>query len=147
MGAGAAKCPLLRAPLGVAARGHSTGRVPRPWPHFNCSLRGWAWETLLARPRAWAAGLYEGEGCAYTERVGKGRRLQHRVCVQVKMTDRDVLEQLMQHWGGAIQSLPIVPNRKPIWRWRIKGGRARHFLVQIRPLLGQRRRAQIMAIL
>ena len=99
----------------------------------------------LAACYAWAAGLFEGEGCIATEYAGYVR-------LMVSMTDEDVVKRMREAVGGSVSG-PHVQGvradghiRKPIWRWTASGSRARSLLILWWPWLGWRRRARASAI-
>ncbi len=86
---------------------------------------------------AWAAGLFEGEGCftaCYQRKTG--RRYLHAVLVS---TDQDVLERFHRIVGvGKIYpKAPRRPEHKPCWRWQVTteaGFRAVYELLAPQPL-------------
>lgn len=84
---------------------------------------------------AWAAGIFEGEGCIYQ---GTG------VGLVINMTDKDVLERFAAIVGvGRIRG-PIAgqkANHKSFWEWRVGRQADREaVLLAFMPWLGQRRR-------
>lgn len=98
---------------------------------------------------AWAAGLFEGEGCIIerTQRARDGSTL-HYQCLQLTMTDRDVVERFHQvvgcGWRYSIR--PKVQNgRGTKILYDLHIGR-RHdverILLMLRPWLGERRGAK-----
>lgn len=80
----------------------------------------------------WAAGFYEGDGCAYGARG----------YAQVQVTQKDpwVLERLKALFGGSISSSGAS---SAYWQWCLFGARARGFLMSIYELLSPRRQEQI----
>ena len=87
---------------------------------------------------AWAAGLFEGEGCIHVARDKYGQ-------LSMSSTDRDVLERFCAVVGvGAIyQRAQQKPHHKPAWQWGT--GRlsdVQHVLGLLRPWLGVRRGAK-----
>ena len=92
---------------------------------------------------AWAAGLFEGEGCIQLPKPGMGVRL------TMGSTDRDVLDRFAAAVGGKVRG-PYKPNgrntppgRKPIYFWGVQGTTsAQQILRMFWPYLGDRRRAR-----
>lgn len=88
-------------------------------------------ERPTLRDIAWAAGFYEGEGCAWWA----GRTQQ----VSIAQKDRAVLDKLVRLFGGAVY---ISKKRKMHW-YRISGARARGFMMTIYSWLSVGRQVQI----
>jgi len=95
---------------------------------------------------AWAAGLFEGEGCSSWNNRNK------RVSLQLATTDRDVVERFFRAIGrrGIINGpyRPKNPRAKSYWLWSVN----RHPQVVevanlLRPYLGDRRLAKLDQIL
>jgi hypothetical protein len=91
---------------------------------------------------AWAAGLFEGEGC---------------ICVSgstpvmtIAMADEDVVRRFAEIAGGPVYG-PYEPSglgKKPRWVWRITGWRwCLNVAFTLDPYLGERRRYRITEIL
>ena len=93
---------------------------------------------------AWAAGIFEGEGCmslTYSKTVPHAAR---RVRLQVGMTDRDIIERLHYIWPGvpmvARNSHPNYPGAKMMFMWRVnKCAEVERILHAMLPWLGERR--------
>jgi hypothetical protein len=95
-------------------------------------------ETPCVTDIAWAAGIYEGEGCITDRGTG----------IQVSQRDRWLLDRLRSLFGGTVggpysQTDPTTSNRKPIHRWILHGVRAQAFIVEIWPYLSPRRQKQL----
>jgi hypothetical protein len=91
---------------------------------------------------AWAAGLFEGEGCIHADR--KLGRI--RLRFTVTSTDLDVLERFEQAVGcGSISGPYWQPkSTKPTYSWKArKPDDVRHLSALLRPYLGQRRLARL----
>lgn len=91
---------------------------------------------------AWAAGLFEGEGCISLRTAGKGGTL------VLRTTDPDVLDRFVRAVGdvGTVRGpLPIAkPHHKPSYEWRVsKWAHIVQILEDFRPWLGQRRLAKV----
>lgn len=98
---------------------------------------------------AWAAGLFEGEGCiSSTPKVGT--RARNRVLALV-MTDRDIVERFHRVVGGVgtFRSRRLTNDKwKDQWEWRCTGwGEIVHVLTLLGPHLGERRSAAAAAML
>lgn len=86
---------------------------------------------------AWAAGIYEGEGCCRL--CGKTKR---GLMVQVTQKDHELLYWLRDWFGGSIQKQGTQGN---CGVWNCCGDRARIFLALIYPRMTVRRKQQIDA--
>lgn len=86
---------------------------------------------------AWAAGIYEGEGCCRL--AGKTKR---GLMVQIVQKDHELLYWLRDWFGGSIQNQGTQAN---CGVWNCCGDRARIFLGLIYGRMTARRRAQIDA--
>lgn len=94
---------------------------------------------------AWAAGLFEGEGCI--TQASRGNPL-----VLMKMTDPDVIEQfaLIMDNHGVIGSIngPYQGKNKPFWKWQSSGYINLELVYQLfHRWLGERRRERFEEIL
>jgi hypothetical protein len=72
---------------------------------------------------AYLAGILDGEGHLGMYSRGQGRK-KLRPVMEVKMTDKQVIELLAATFGGSVYKTALVPGRKQQWRWRIKDNRA-----------------------
>jgi len=91
---------------------------------------------------AWAAGLFEGEGCLTWHKRPNGRLYPH---ASLTTTDLDVIERFTEIMGfGNIGKPQIRPDRKPCWKWRAVG---LHSMVALNDrigiYLGNRRRVKL----
>ncbi len=94
---------------------------------------------------AWAAGLFEGEGCI-TANVTKAKGLTYRrPYLSLRSTDLDVVERF-HGVVGCGRVLPIKSpshvnkGRKPAWDWRAASSEdVQAVLTLLRPHLGDRR--------
>lgn len=86
---------------------------------------------------AWAAGLFEGEGCFSFN--GRGH---HTPKMMVVTSDLDVLQSFAAIAGcGTIgERRQRIEHHKRAWEWKVHGRVAFAFFMQIRPWLHQRRR-------
>lgn len=87
---------------------------------------------------AWAAGLFEGEGCITT--AGNGWQL------QLRMTDSDVVKRFIDvvQYGNFRREAWFDkgkrPGSKPVYGWRIgKSSEVRRILDMFLPYFGERR--------
>lgn len=100
----------------------------------------WSRENL-----AWAAGLFEGEGCiTLSGKPPSGKR----VVLELGMTDEDVVKKFhaivgVGHVGGPYHPSTRPNHHKPHWRWTVTGGRqAQAVLAALWPFLCLRRKAK-----
>lgn len=99
----------------------------------------------------WLAGYLEGEGSF----VAGGNRspesgLYGTICICVSSTDRDVIERVAELFGNnkvynmlTHTYVGSFPNRKPQFRAQLGGDPAVRLMLELRPLLGERRKHQI----
>jgi hypothetical protein len=99
---------------------------------------------------AWAAGLFEGEGCiAYAEQITSGKRYGYPR-VSLAMTDLDVLEHFKQvlGFGNITPQRRYAAHHKPSWVWSAAGFQWSQALVAMFwPWLGNRRRSRAIDVL
>lgn len=89
---------------------------------------------------AWAAGLFEGEGC-----LTKAKRSPH---LNMTQTDGDVMERFHRIVGQGYLSGPHDrPGCKPFWRWGASGNQAMLVIDLFMPLFGVRRRSRALELL
>ncbi len=97
--------------------------------------------------RAWAAGIFDGEGCvsitAYNQT--QTRNPQHRMQVSVDMTHEPTILRLQELFGGKVYDRKL-PLRKRIWGWHLNGQEARPFLRSIREFSITKRNQVDMAL-
>lgn len=83
---------------------------------------------------AWAAGLFEGEGCIRINKATK-RNLGHLV-VSVTNTDFQVIDFFQARWPGYMKSAAgLRPDQRPAWVWVYAARKAAAFLAAIRPFI------------
>lgn len=98
---------------------------------------------------AWAAGLFEGEGC-FSVSTNKGdRKPKYSPSATVVSTDEDVLQRFALVIGfGTISSRPLLPKHKPIFAWHVQNFEHFQALVALLwPWLHNRRRTRAKEIL
>jgi hypothetical protein len=96
---------------------------------------------------AWAAGLFEGEGC-WNAYVREGGTVQMQA--RLGMTDRDVVERFAAVIGfGAIhQAQPGTGGWKPLHTWCVyEAEKVREVIALFMPYMGERRRAKAEEVL
>lgn len=96
---------------------------------------------------AWAAGLFEGEGCwnAYVRDSGK-----IQMQARVGMTDRDVVERFAEIVGcGSVNvGKPGTGSIKPVYTWCVyEAEKVREVIALFLPFMGERRRAKALSVL
>lgn len=102
------------------------------------------------RELAWAAGLFEGEGCASLHR-GSGRTNRRYVALSLSSTDEDAVRRFHQaigSLGNVHKGKNGTRTGKDIWHWRT--ARFEHSQAVIAMLwygLGKRRRARCIEVL
>ena len=99
-------------------------------------------EDVTPEQIAWAAGLFEGEGC-----LGAYPRSRNRTQIMacLGMTDRDVVERFAAVVGSGNLRLgqPGTGGWKACWEWRMYGASdVAELAVTFRPYFGDRRRAK-----
>ena len=96
----------------------------------------------------WAAGLFEGEGSIYQNKVFGGKYSYPRI--QITMSDEDVIRRFSEVVGIPHYSIhkTTKENRKQCWTWRT-GVRdeVRHILGMLLPYFGNRRAYTALNIL
>lgn len=86
---------------------------------------------------AWAAGLFEGEGCIYAGVRGAPR-------LALSMKDRDVVE----HFMAVVGAGTLYPDQHGMTRWQAgRLAQVHGILVALLPYLGERRSAKAEAAL
>lgn len=103
----------------------------------------------------WAIGVFEGEGSiVLVEPTSRGKRAWKRARLQVSMTDEDVVRRLGEAFGVGTVSGPYTygsmkngESCKPQWAWQVTGPKAVDLLIQMYPLLGERRRARAVEVI
>lgn len=107
---------------------------------------------------AWAAGLYEGEGSIHVTGSGpvlmrpNGKRKAKYSAprVQIKMTDRDVLERFHRVVGVGSLAGPYDngPLCKPVYQWSISGFPGSQYVIALFwQWLGERRKQRAREVL
>lgn len=98
---------------------------------------------------AWAAGLFEGEGCMNAYANGTAVRMQ----VRLGMTDRDVVERFAAIVGVGNLSVHDPPAHrakgwKPLYTWCVyEAEKVRVVIALLLPYMGERRRAKAEEVL
>jgi hypothetical protein len=90
----------------------------------------------------WAAGLFEGEGCAEVRKDGGGR-------LRLTMTDQDAVLEFHRVMGrGAIRQMKVPRGNKPAWDWYVSHKDDVRFCAErLLPYMCERRRKAINAAL
>lgn len=97
---------------------------------------------------AWLAGLLEGEGSFILEK--RTRRPKEKPewiffspRLQVAMLDQDVIARAAGLIGSKFWNRKSAEGRRPLFETVASGWRASELMIQLRPHMGKRRRAQI----
>jgi hypothetical protein len=96
---------------------------------------------------AWAAGLFEGEGCLNVFRKRPGAKVQ--VQARLGMTDRDVVErfQAVIGFGKIHVHRPGTNGHKPVPTWCVyEAEKVVEFIELVLPFLGSRRYAKALEV-
>lgn len=96
---------------------------------------------------AWAAGLFEGEGCATVNKYKSGNG--GRPTMQLQMTDEDVVRKFHAVIGMGKVYGPYRPSgHKEVWRWYVDGFEAVQAIAAMFWFyLGSRRKAKLRTVL
>ena len=93
---------------------------------------------MIETDLAWAAGIFDGEGCLriYRSRHGNSRRWSYGADLRVRMTGAVVIHRLREIFGvGAIRSIDRTQNHLLIWEWRVGARDVLKVLPFVRPYL------------
>jgi len=99
----------------------------------------------------WVAGLVEGEGCFGRMKSGrdyKGKKY-FTTYIQVKMTDKDVIEKLAKLWKRSV----MIGDKKDYsyykqgWKVRVQGPTAIGWMMTLYSIMGKRRQEKIKELL
>lgn len=97
---------------------------------------------------AWAAGLFEGEGCIYG---GYGNGKTYRMLVYLGTTDLDVLHRFMavvESTAKVRERPPGTGGSRPLFYWQVGGSaEVRRIIHLLLPYFGERRRAKAEEVL
>src|SRR6266566_3885211 len=93
------------------------------------------------RMLGWAAGFYEGEGCAFYSATARSHR------IVINQVEREPLECMLKYFGGHIHAIPAHRRSKASWRWQCYGARARGIMLTLYTLLSQKRQAQLRKVI
>ena len=100
----------------------------------------------MADTRAWAAGLFEGEGCFNVTQRPSGKV---QVQARLAMTDRDIVERFAQVVGvGTVtDGRKRRPNEKRIYEWYVnEATKVIAVIDMLLPWLGERRKAKALEV-
>ena len=89
----------------------------------------------------WAAGLFEGEGSFFINKVKSRGRTYYYPCASLKMTDEHLVRRFHEvvKFGKVWTKDRSKTNRKMAWDWRGHGNDALTLFKILRPFLGKRR--------
>lgn len=112
------------------------------------SQNAWKFPKISVRDLAWLAGLLEGEGCFSLQhyiQVGAGWFA--LPSIEVKMTDRDVVQRAGYLLGGGQKRIRMIrpqgASKKRSYTWRVNGQRAVYVMSLLLPNMGKRRARRI----
>lgn len=93
---------------------------------------------------AWAAGLFEGEGCISINKSKRFGRVYSTALLSLQMTDEDSVQRFADIVGMPENCkgphLGRTLKHKPVWRWCVMAKKARTVIHLLYPHLGKRRR-------
>jgi hypothetical protein len=102
-----------------------------------------------ARELAWAAGLFEGEGCIALNKANDRRGAYARL--SLNMNDEDSVRRFHDAVGVGYVSGPHLrpdPKHKPYWNWYISAFEpVQHVIASLWYGLGERRKARAREVL
>ena len=105
---------------------------------------------------AWAAGLWEGEGCFTNHKARNPTRKDGYTnciiypCASITMTDKDVLDRFVRIIGFGKVNGPYFDKRgkrKPKYQWGVVSKEAYKLIEMFRPFMLSRRLAKIEEVL
>lgn len=98
---------------------------------------------------AWAAGLFEGEGCIYLAGDKRPTEPYMYPGLQLSMTDRDVVEKFHAIVGVGTVNIDRrkESNRSDMWRWQCANRKGfEHVMNLLGPYLGERRTTKLAQV-
>jgi hypothetical protein len=101
---------------------------------------------------AWAAGLFEGEGCiTLSEPIDKRNGMQHSyIALELRMTDKDVVDrfhEVVGYIGNMHYAKGQTVKHKGVWGWRCtRRADCIKVILMFWPYLGERRKARAIEI-
>ena len=108
---------------------------------------------ILIKPEdlAWAAGLFEGEGCITLQVDKRNTNTYKKMALFLAMIDEDVVRKfhgIVQVGNVSLAHTPSMKKngQKPQWRWCAYGGEAEELLWELLPHLGSRRKARSLEV-
>jgi hypothetical protein len=132
--------PTVRAVL--TGRFYAAPEDGSPWLRLSSALRGAtaAGTGLNWKELYWLAGWLEGEGSFTAPPPSSPRRPR----IQAVCSDKDVISEVSRLLRvKAREERRRSPDRVPLWRVLLTGGRAMTLMQAIRPVMGSRRQHQI----
>lgn len=100
-------------------------------------------ETITAKI-AYIAGFFDGEGCVRIKEANQGGN-SYYVIAHVTNSNRCILEQIQDLFGGAIRTQERTPN-KTVHNWCISSSEAVDFLKVVSPFLQEKLEEAALAI-
>lgn len=99
---------------------------------------------------AWAAGLFEGEGCFFVNAIKNDGKIYKYPCAMIKMTDEDVIRRFATviGFGKVWFRKTKIKHHKDLWWWRCHGSKETNILFEMfKPYLCSRRHRTAIDIL
>jgi DNA modification methylase len=124
-----------------------------PWRVAFALQQPWTdWQIKSEAMRAWTAGIVDGEGCVTILRTKSSHSDSYSFppVVQVRMTDREPLDRLVEVVGsslGAAQHPPsqVAARQRPSWQWKVVSNQAAKVIAEIYPYLTCKRKQAVVA--
>ena len=90
---------------------------------------------------AWAAGVFEGEGCICCYKI-PNRKDSRRVMLAITMSDEDIVQRIYEIFKvGSFKGPYKKKDKKTLWTWAVQNMAGCHsVLTEIYPYLGKRRK-------
>ncbi len=96
---------------------------------------------------AYAAGIFDGEGCVHIAPYRQSGRKYHRLDVTVTNTHFALMDWLHFRWLGYLGKPIAYPGRRPVRIWSLSEGYAKPFLQEILPYLTVKREEARLGLL
>lgn len=121
--------PICSLIYGEAARKEYNKPVDLP-AHW-CMIRLMS-PQLTETDKAWAAGLFDGEGCVWTRWPNRN----NLISIEMRMTCETTMSKWNSMFPGRFVAAHLSgPSKKSQWKWTLETNLAKSFLPQILPFL------------
>jgi DNA modification methylase len=110
------------------------------------------WQIKTEAMRAWTAGIVDGEGCItiLKTKSSHSESLSFPPVVQVRMSDREALDRLVEMVGSKVGKAQMPPShlaarQRESWQWKVVSSQAAKVIAEIYPYLTVKKRQAIVA--